>query len=125
MGEPMILFPEKEIYAFASDKELRRVIQNVINNALHHGCGSFKVSIEENLKVQIRFENRTKELLPENPQKVFERTYKADEARTSGGSGLGLSIVKELVEKMGGTVTAYSSENEVFGVLIELEENNG
>lgn len=125
LGEPMILFPEKEIYAFASDKELRRVIQNVMNNALHHGCGSFKVSIEEDLKVQIRFENRTKELLPENPQKVFERTYKADEARTSGGSGLGLSIVKELVERMGGTVTAYSSENEVFGVLIELEENNG
>lgn len=122
LGEPVILFPEKEIYAFASDKEFRRVIQNVINNVLHHGCGSFKVSIEEDLKVQIRFENRTKELLPENPQKVFERTYKADEARTSGGSGLGLSIVKELVEKMGGTVTAYSSENEVFGVLIELEK---
>lgn len=122
LGEPSILFPEKEVYAFASDEDLKRVIQNVINNALHHGCGTFKVSVEENQKVQIRFENRTKEFIPKNPQKVFERTYKADEARTSGGSGLGLSIAKELVEKMEGTVTAYSSENEMFGILIELEK---
>lgn len=122
LGEPELLFPEKEIYAFASEKELRRVIQNVINNALRHGSDSLKVSIEENRKVQIRFENRTRELLPENPQKVFERTYKADEARTGGGSGLGLSIAKELVEKMGGTVSAYTSENEMFGILIELEK---
>lgn len=122
LGEPVIIFPEKEIYAFASDKELRRVIQNVINNALHHGCGGFKVFIEENRKVQIRFENRTKESLPENPEKVFERTYKADEARTNGGSGLGLSIAKELIEKMGGTVTAYSSEDDMFGIMIELEK---
>lgn len=122
LGEPELMFPEKEIYAFASEKELRRVIQNVINNALRHGSDSLKVSIEENQKVQIRFENRTKELLPEKPQKVFERTYKADDARTGGGSGLGLSIAKELVEKMGGTVSAYTSENEMFGILIELEK---
>lgn len=122
LGEPRLLFPEKEVYALASDKELRRVIQNIITNALRHGCGSFQVSIEENEKVQLRFENRTKELFLKNPQKVFERTYKADEARAAGGSGLGLSIVKELVEKMGGCVTAYFSENGRFGILIELEK---
>lgn len=122
LGEPRLLFPEKEVYALASDKELRRVIQNIITNALRHGCGSFQVSIEENEKVQLRFENRTKELFLKNPQKVFERTYKADEARAAGGSGLGLSIVKELVEKMGGCVTAYFSGNGRFGILIELEK---
>lgn len=125
LGEPMLLFPEKEICAFASDKELRRVIQNVISNAIQHGCGDFKVSIEENQRVQLRFENRTKEFLSENPQKVFERTYKADAARTRGGSGLGLSIVKELVERMGGTVVAYAPENGRFGILIELQKFPG
>lgn len=38
--------------------------------------------------------------------KVFERFYKADEARSISSSGLGLSIAKELVERMGGSIEA-------------------
>ncbi len=125
LGEPKISFPEKEIYALASDKELRRVLQNIISNALRHGCGGFRVSVGEAQKVWLRFENQTKEALPDNPNRVFERTFKADAARTGSGSGLGLSIAKELTENMGGVISAYSHEDGAFGIMIELEKWNG
>lgn len=128
LGEPILHFPEREIYAFASDQELRRVLQNIISNALRHGCGSLRVSVEAaeaEHRVRLRFENQTAEPIPEKPDKVFERTYKADAARTGGGSGLGLCIAKELTEKMGGGIAAYSLENNMFGILIELEKWNG
>lgn len=121
LGTPEIDFPEKAVYAPAAESEMKRVVQNVIKNALVHGCGSFRVSIcEKDSGVQIRFENQTKEKLPENPDRVFERNYKADEARNSSGSGLGLCIAKELIEKMGGRVTAYTLGTEIFGITIEL-----
>ena len=122
LGEPQIFFPEKEVYVFASDSGLRRVIQNVINNTLRHGCGGFKVAIEVDTHVRIRFENQTRERLPDKPERVFERTYKADEARNSMSSGLGLSIVKELIEKMGGVATVYTAPDNIFGIWMELEK---
>lgn len=121
LGAPKLIFPEKEVYALAAENEMRRVLQNVIKNALMHGCGDFRVSIcERDTKVQVRFENKTKERLPENPDKVFERNYKADEARNGSGSGLGLCIVKELADKMGGRAAAYTVGTETFGIMIEL-----
>lgn len=121
LGAPKLIFPEKEVYALAAENEMRHVLQNVIKNALMHGCGAFQVSIcEKDTKVQIRFENRTKERLPENPDRVFERNYKADEARNGSGSGLGLCIVKELTDKMGGRAAAYTVGTETFGIMIEL-----
>lgn len=121
LGPPELIFPEEEVYALAAENEMRRVLQNVIKNALMHGCGTFQVSIcEKDTKVQVRFENKTKERLPVNPDKVFERNYKADEARNGSGSGLGLCIVKELTDKMGGRAAAYTVGTETFGIMIEL-----
>jgi two-component system phosphate regulon sensor histidine kinase PhoR len=47
-------------------------------------------------------------IAPEDLPRIFERFYKADRARGSGGTGLGLAVVKHTVEAHGGTVSAQS-----------------
>ena len=49
---------------------------------------------------------------------IFDRFYKVDVSRTSGGSGLGLSIVKAVVERHGGTVTARNEHGALFEILL-------
>ena len=55
-----------------------------------------------------------------NVDQVFERFYKADEARSKTSSGLGLSIAKELVLRMDGKISARIEGNEFCEVLISV-----
>jgi signal transduction histidine kinase len=56
---------------------------------------------------------------PEQLPHIFDRFYKGDASRKSaGGSGLGLSIVKAIVERHGGTITARNEDGAVFEILI-------
>jgi len=53
---------------------------------------------------------------------IFERFYKADAARkAAGGSGLGLSIVKAIVERHGGTITARNDNGAVFDIVLPVD----
>jgi signal transduction histidine kinase len=56
---------------------------------------------------------------PEHLPLIFERFYKADAARkAAGGSGLGLSIVKAIVERHGGTIAARNDGGAVFEIVL-------
>ena len=55
-----------------------------------------------------------------DPEHIFDRFYKADSARGKGSSGLGLFIVKELAERMGGSVNAELEEDKLR-IVLELE----
>ena len=64
-------------------------------------------------------------IAPEHLARVFDRFYKAEASRAhdegasvSGGSGLGLSIVKAIVERHGGTITARNEGGAVFEILL-------
>jgi two-component system phosphate regulon sensor histidine kinase PhoR len=54
--------------------------------------------------------------------RIFERFYKADQARTSGGTGLGLSIAKHMIESHGGYIWAESvlGEGSTFSFTLPL-----
>jgi signal transduction histidine kinase len=58
---------------------------------------------------------------PEHLPLIFDRFYKVDASRkAAGGSGLGLSIVRAIVERHGGTVAAHNEGGAVFDVLLPL-----
>lgn len=101
---------------------LRQVIGNLVENALQHTV-SGKVTIcseaESGGRIWIGVRDMGAGISPEHLPRIFERFYRADPARTrsSGGVGLGLSIVKHLVEAHGGVVRADSRVGEGTTVM--------
>lgn len=119
--EPSLDICEDTIFITANAQTLRRVLQNVIKNALVHGQNSICIQMKQkNKMVHILVSNDVKNLDDIDVDKVFERFYKADEARSISSSGLGLSIAKELVERMGGSIEARL-EGKRFVVEIQFE----
>ena len=86
---------------------LRRIIQNIVKNGLDHGNKELKIQLKkkEN-RAKLVFKNRVEYPDRIDLQRVFERFYKADEARSKNSTGLGLSITKGFVLKMNGEISA-------------------
>lgn len=119
--EPSLDICEDTIFITANAQALRHVLQNVIKNALVHGQNSICIQMKQkNKMVHILVSNDVKNPDDIDVDKVFERFYKADEARSISSSGLGLSIAKELVERMGGSIEARL-EGKRFVVEIQFE----
>ena len=93
--EPDIRITDQLLYIHANESGIRRMLQNVIKNALDHGSNGIGISLEEKDE-QYLLQIWNTVLDPQNvdPNKVFERFYKADEARSRTSSGLGLSIAQ-------------------------------
>lgn len=83
------------------------LVHNIVKNALIHGAGDFKISMKKQEdKVLIIIENGCDWIEQLDLERVFEPFYMADKARTKDSTGLGLSIAKELVLGMNGTIEA-------------------
>ncbi len=100
----------------ADTDRLRQVIGNLLSNALRHTPSGGRVTVHAALSAKDRSSIRVEVIdtgsgiAPEDLPHVFDRFYRADKSRSrsSGGSGIGLAIVKQLVEAHGGTVGVES-----------------
>ena len=107
------LFTFTKLFMNGNEQGIQRIFQNIIKNGLDHGEKKISISLEEvenNIRIQIK--NQVCHVEKINVDQVFERFYKADEARSKTSSGLGLSIAKELVLRMDGKISARIEGNE-------------
>lgn len=111
---PEIVFEEEDFGILADEEALRRIFLNLLQNALIHGEGDISIIQEEN---RLIFENRVSEDCTLIPEQIFDRFYKGESARRKGSSGLGLFIVKELMEKMNGRVLAELQDGSLRLIL--------
>src|SRR6185503_8415369 len=109
----------------ADPNRLEQALQNLVANAIRHTPQGGTVTIRATASgdsVKIVVEDTGRGIPAEHLARVFDRFYKADESRTGtdtpSGSGLGLSIVRAIVTRHGGTVTASNAVG--GGALFEI-----
>lgn len=118
--EPDLNIGEHPVRIWGNTAALRRVIQNVIKNGLDHGRKEMRISLTTDGGTAVLiFMNRVENPQDLDPDRVFDRFYKADEARSRTSTGLGLSIAREFVVRMHGSIRAFM-EGDWFGIEIRL-----
>jgi two-component system OmpR family sensor kinase len=109
--------------------QLRRVLLNIVENALKFtpagGCVELRAANEKQGWVMLEIQDTGAGIPSEALPHVFERFYRADSSRTRqssqiGGSGLGLSLARELVEAHGGTIAISSRVGQGTTVTLRL-----
>jgi len=88
-------------------------LTNLINNAINYSAAGTKVSVSRTAgegMVRVSVTDRGVGIAPEHTERVFERFFRVDPARSrsTGGTGLGLAIVKQVAANHGGTATVWS-----------------
>ena len=117
-------FPKEKLMVDVDKARITRVMRNLIDNTIRYA--------PENDVIQIRIEphpqtnmveyiNKNRELTPEDLPYIFERFYRGEKSRSRqhGGAGIGLAIVKEIVEAHNGTIDA-ALHNDNFHIWFDL-----
>lgn len=102
---------------------MKRALANLIDNAIKftdkNGRINIKCNIEQN-NLLISVSDNGIGIPEKNIEKIFERFYQCDISRNSQGNGLGLSLVKAIVDAHDGTISVQSNENTIFTIIIPL-----
>ena len=117
--------PEQPVRVMLDVDSYIRIINNLIQNVIAH-------SHADKIKIILSKKKNSMELIladngvgieKEDLKHIFERLYKCDKGRAERGSGLGLSIVHQLVEKMGGSIAveSVSGKGTAFTLLFPLD----
>lgn len=103
--EPRLEFTNKSAAVLADPDALDRVLRNLVTNAVQHAAGGLIITQKADGLV---LENQVADPSAIDPVHLFDRFWRADNARRSGrgGAGLGLAIVRQLTEAMNGQVYA-------------------
>ena len=116
--------PPAEVMALADEKQMERIIRNLVDNAIKYTPSGGSVDIQLGLKgadlVQIRVVDTGVGIPPEHRARIFERFYRIDPSHTIPGTGLGLSIVKEIVSAHGGDVQLEDTEKKGSAFVVTL-----
>jgi len=115
----MVRLPETEVRILGNADALQRVFQNLLQNAGRYAVSTLSVSVAEvEERVIICFKNDTKDINVQEVERIFERFYRVDKARSNGATGLGLTIAKEFTEKMGGSIKATVEEGKFLAIRL-------
>ena len=109
---------DSDTIVIADPEQMKKVINNIISNSVKYmdkPDGSIEIRILDEVdSICVEIEDNGKGIAQKDLQKIFDRFYRTDASRNSaqGGSGIGLSIVKKIIEDHGGYIWATGKEGE-------------
>ncbi len=116
--EPAIEAGQTPLYIMADAGGVKRIIENLIKNALVHGNGAYRFSVDRQKgQAVITAANRTDSIEKSDIASIFDRFYTTELSRTPKSTGLGLAIVKQFAEAMGGSAQADLTDG-IFTVKV-------
>ena len=120
-----IEIPEKPLFSKVDMDGYARIVNNLVQNVITHSRATqIKIEMARNEKeIEINIADNGIGIEKVDLPHIFERLYKCDKGRSDKGSGLGLSIVGQMVEKMNGRITVQSEPNQytVFTVFFPVK----
>jgi signal transduction histidine kinase len=109
---PEIDLPERAVFAQADAALTQRMLGNLLSNVLKYAHGSFTVRLtQQDGFAEVIFANAVQPGEVPDPERLFDRSYRADRARGGQGAGLGLYIVRLLAERQNAAVSAAVQAN--------------
>lgn len=124
-------YVDEDVVVIADAEQMRRVINNIISNSVKYmdkKSGLINIRIKDvGDFIQVEIEDNGRGIPAKDILNIFDRFYRTDSSRNSsqGGSGIGLSIVKKIIEDHGGRIWATSKEGigtEVHFVIRKYQE---
>ena len=117
--------PKDQYHVWIDKDKLTQVLDNIISNAIKYSTEGGKIKIEvvkDKERLLTKITDQGVGIPEENLERIFERFYRVDKARTRqlGGTGLGLAIAKELINAHGGDIWASSQENQGTTIAFSL-----
>ena len=111
-------------YIYADSRRMWRVVENLLNNICKYAMESTRVYIDmevEDARVRASIKNISKQQMNIKPEELTERFIRGDSARSTEGSGLGLSIAQSLTRVQGGEFRIYL-DGDLFKVTLDFPE---
>ena len=111
--------PSKPIEVQGEEVVCSRIIQNLVSNAMKYSTGYISIELKEfDEYVIFKIRNSVSDLTQDDLKYLFDRFYTADKSRNRSGSGLGLFIVKVLLDKIDGEVYEVSLNDDILSISI-------
>jgi len=126
--EQICFVEKKEVIGFWDVRKIDQIVSNLLTNAIKYGHQKpIEITLtQEGNQAIIEVTDHGEGIDPENFEKIFRRFERVQSGISVGGIGLGLYIVKQIVEKNGGSISVQSKKGEgsTFTVKIPLQYEN-
>lgn len=118
---------EKDIFAYCDEKYIDRVLENLVVNALKYSTGDREITITvDNIenKYKVIISNESENLSEDDLENIWTPFYRVNKARDRDGHGLGLAIVRGILENHKSNFGVYITEKNIVNFWFELEKSS-
>ncbi|HOJ77635.1 MAG TPA: ATP-binding protein [Bacillota bacterium] len=119
----IVLDLEENVLCYGDEANLRQMLENLLDNAIRYTPAGGRIQIglhQIEKKIKLTVADTGTGIGAEHLEKIFDRFYQADKSRSKGKAGLGLSIVKSIVENHHGTIRVQSESGKGTTFVIQF-----